>query len=156
MNRKILFAVTAVIVAVAAVGCVSAFEIPGLGSLFGSEPDQNMTLDGITFHIPATFKENENVSVNKTVEDYDYFKTIKYGKGYINDTNYLNILIFEYKGTELNANLINYMNGTPKNISGHNGYDYYDGIGHTFTYPVDNKVVAIQSDNEDIIAHVIA
>ena len=156
MNKKILFALSAVIVALVAVGTVSAFEIPGLGSLFGSEPDQNITLDGETFHIPGTFKENLNVSKNGTVDKYYSFNTTTYERGYLNGTNYINVIIYDYEGTEPDENLINYMNGTSKNISEVKGYQYYDGVGYTFTYPVDNKVIAIQSDNEDIIAHVIA
>lgn len=160
MKRKILIVLSFVIVALVAMGCVSAFEIndiiPDIGSIFGSEPDQNVTIDGITFHIPGTFKENTNISKNGTVEEYYSFKTISYAKGYQNDTNYINILIFEYDGTDLDENLINYMDGTSKNINGTDGYLFYDGIGYTFSYAQDNKVVSIQTDNENIIANVIA
>lgn len=137
-------------------GAVSAFEFPDFGSLFGSKPDQNVTIDGITFHIPGTFEENLNVSKNVSVDDYDFFKVTNYAKGYQNNTNYINILIFEYNGTDVDTNLINYMDGTSKNINGTDGYLYFDGIGYTFSYSQGNKVISIQTDNENIIANVIA
>ena len=156
MNQKIFFALSVAVVAIVAIGTVSAFDLSDLGSLFGTPPDQNVTLDGETFHIPGTFKENENVSKNATVNDYYLFKTTEYAKGYKNDTNYINILIFDYNGTELDDNLINYNNGTAKNISGVKGFLYYDGIGYTYSYAKENKVISIQSDNEELIAPVIA
>ena len=71
MNKKIVMALSLFIVAIIAMGTVSAFDlnnlIPGLGSLFGDVPDQNITLDGETFHIPGAFKENANISDNGTV-----------------------------------------------------------------------------------------
>ncbi len=155
MNKKILIALSVVFVAIIAMGTVSAFEIPGLGSLFGSPPDQNVTLDGETFHVPGTFKENTNISKNATVKDYSYFTTTDYAKGFKNDTNYLNILITEYKNTNA-KDFENYMNGTSKNVNGTSGYLYYDGIGYTFTYAKENKVISIQSDNEKLIARAIA
>ena len=155
MNKRILIVLSVVFVAIIAMGTVSAFEIPGLGSLFGSPPDQNVTVDGETFHIPGTFKENGNVSKNTTVNDYTFFTSTDYVKGYKNDTNYLNILISEYNNTNA-KDFENYMNGTSKNVNGTEGYLYNDGIGYTFTYAKGNKVISIQSDNEKLIARAIA
>ena len=155
MNKKILFALSVVFVAIVAIGTVSAIDF-NLGSLFGTPPDQNITLDGETFHIPGTFTENNNVSKNATEKDYYLFKTTEYAKGYQNDTNFINILIFDYDGTEPDKDLINYNNGTAKEISGLDGFMYSDGVGYTFSYGKDNKVISIQSDNESLIGHVIA
>ena len=155
MNKKILIALSVVCVAIIAMGTVSAFEIPGLGSLFGSPPDQNVTVDGETFHIPGTFKENKNVSKNATVKDYTFFTSTSYAKGFKNDTNYLNILISEYNNTNA-KDFENYLNGTSKNVNGTEGYLYHDGIGYTFTYAKGNKVISIQTDNEKLIARAIA
>ena len=157
MNKKIFFALSVAVVAIAAIGTVSAFDLSDLGSFFGMTPqDQTVTIDGENFTIPGTFKENENVSKNGTVNDYYLFKCTEYGQGYINDTNYINILIFDYDTTELGDDLINYMNGTSKDISGVKGFLYSDDIGYTYSYAKDNKVISIQSDNEELIAPVIA
>ncbi len=157
MNKKILFALSIAVVAIVAVGTVSAFDLSDLGSMFGmAPPDQTVTIDGENFTIPGTFKENENVSNNGTVNDYYLFKCTEYGQGYINDTNYINILVFDYDTSDLTDELINYNNGISKDISGVKGYLYSDEIGYTYSYAKDNKVISIQSDNEELIAPVIA
>ena len=157
MNKKILFALTVVLVAVAAIGTVSAFDFSDLGALFGgAPPDQNVTLDGEHFKIPGTFKENKNISKNGTVNDYVAFKSTEYAIGFKNDTNYINILISDYNTTDVGKDLINYMNGTSKDVSGVQGYIYKDDVGYTYTYGKGSKVISIQSDNESLIGPVIA
>lgn len=156
MNKKILLGLSIALVALFAIGTVSAFDLSDLGSIFGTPPDQNVTIDGETFHIPGTFKENQNVSKNRTVKDYYLFKSTEYAKGYTNKTNFINILIFDYNGTELDVNLINYNNGTPKNISGVKGFMYHDGTAYTYSYAKGNKVISIQTDKESLIAPVMA
>lgn len=157
MNKKILFALTVVLVAVAAIGTVSAFDFSDLGALFGGAPkDQNVTLDGEHFKIPGTFKENKNISKNGTVNDYVAFKSTEYAIGFKNDTNYINITISDYNTTDVGKDLINYMNGTSKDVSGVQGYIYKDDVGYTYTYGKGSKVISIQSDNESLIGPVIA
>ena len=157
MNKKIILALSVAIVAIAAIGTVSAFDLSDLGSLFGMQPEnQTVTIDGENFTIPGTFKENDNVSNNGTVKDYLLFKCTEYGQGYINGTNYINILISDYNTTDLGDNLINYNNGTSKEISGVKGFMYQDDVGYTYSYAKDNKVISIQSDNEKLINPVIA
>ena len=153
MNKKLLFALTVAIVAVAAIGTVSAFD---LESLFGAPKDKNVTLDGENFTIPGVFEENKEMSKNGTVRDYGSFKSKEYSRGYVNDTHYLNILIYDYNGTNLDNDLINYMNGTSKDVSGIQGFMYKDNIGYTYTYGKGTKVISIQSDNEALIGPVIA
>ena len=156
MNKKIFFALTVTVVAIFAIGTASAFDFSDLGSIFGTPPDENVTHDGETFHIPGTFKENLNVSKNSTERDYYIFKTTEYAKGYRNDTNYINILITDYNGTLPDNDLINYNNGTAKNISGVKGFLYNDGIGYTYSYGKGSKVISIQSDDVSLIGPVIA
>lgn len=157
MNKKILFALTVVLVAVAAIGTVSAFDFSDLGALFGGAPkDQNVTLDGEHFKIPGTFKENKNISKNGTINDYVAFKSTEYAIGFKNDTNYINITISDYNTTDVGKDLINYMNGTSKDVSGVQGYIYKDDVGYTYTYGKGSKVISIQSDNESLIGPVIA
>lgn len=156
MKKKILIAISIFVVAIVAMGAASAFEFPDLGSIFGMKPDQNVTIDGVTFHVPGSYKENLNVSKNATVEDYNIFKVTNYAKGFIDDKSHINILISDYNGITVDSNLINYMNGTAKNINGTDGYLHHDGISYTFSYKKDNKVISIQTEKEDLIAKVIA
>jgi hypothetical protein len=156
MNKKMLFALSVAVVVIVTIGTVSAFDLSDLGSIFGAPKDQEVTIDGENFTIPGTFKENENISNNGSVNDYYLFKVSDYGKGYTNGTDYINILISDYNTTNLGDDLINYMNGTSKNISGVKGFLYFDDLGYTYTFAKDNKVISIQSDNEELIAPVIA
>ena len=156
MNKKILFALSVAIVAIVAIGTVSAFDLSDLGSLFGAPKDQNVNIDGENFTIPGTFKENESISDDGNVNDYYLFKVSDYEKGYSNGTSHINIFITDYNTTELGDELVNIMNGTAKDISGVKGFLYSDELGYTYTYAKDNKVISIQSDNEELIAPVIA
>ena len=156
MNKKVLFALSIAIVAIVAIGTVSAFDLSDLGSLFGAPKDQKVTIDGENFTIPASFKENGNISDNGTVNDYYFFKVSDYEKGYTNGTSNITIFITDYNTTALGDEIINVMNGTAKNISGVKGFLYHDDLGYTYSYAKDNKVISIQSDKEDLIAPIIA
>mgnify|MGYP003304639069 FL=1 len=156
MNRKILLALSIVLVAIAAVGTVSAFELPDLGSLFGGPADQHITIDGENFTIPGTLEENLDNSDNGTVTDYTFFTCTQYGKGYINGTDYINIMVNDYNITDLSDDLVNFMDGKAKEISGQKGFLYHDDVGYTYTFSKENKVIVIQSNDESLIAPVIA
>jgi phage tail tube protein FII len=156
MNKKIFIALSVVIVAIVAMGTVSAFDLSDLGSLFGgSPPDQNVTVDGETFHIPGTLKENTSMSKNGTVDDYTYFTSTTYVKSYSNDTDFINILVFDYNGTDA-VNFVNYQNGTDKNVNGTQGFYYSDSAAKSFSFTKGSKVITIQSNDEKLIAPVIA
>ena len=156
MNKKILLALSVVLIAIAAVGTVSAFELPDLGSLFGGPADQHITLDGENFTIPGTLEENLDNSNNGTVTDYTFFTCTQYGKGYINGTDYINIMINDYDTSDISDKQVNFMNGTAKEISGQDGFLYHDDVGYTYTFSKENKVIVIQSNDESLIAPVIA
>ena len=44
MNKKILLGLSIALVALFAIGTVSAFDLSDLGSIFGTPPDQNVTI----------------------------------------------------------------------------------------------------------------
>lgn len=153
MNKKILFALTIAIVAIAAVGTVSAFD---LGALFGMPADQQVTIDGENFTIPGTLKENVANSKNGTVSDYLVFNCTEYAKQYTNDTNYINITIYKLNSA-VGDSLTDFTNGTAKEISGVKGYLYHDDeTGYSYTFDKGNKVITIQSNDEKLIPPVIA
>lgn len=156
MNKKVFFALSVAVIVIVTIGTVSAFDLSDLGSLFGAPKDQKVNIGGENFTIPGTFKENQNISDNGTVNDYYLFKVADYEKGYANETDFINIFVTEYNTTDLGDDLINFMNGTAKNISGVKGFLYSDDLGYTYTYAKENKVISIQSDKEDLIAPVIA
>ena len=153
MNKKILFALTIAIVAIAAIGTVSAFD---LGALFGMPANQQVTIDGENFTIPGTLKENVANSKNGTVSDYLVFNCTEYAKQYTNDTNYINITIYKLNSA-VGDSLTDFTNGTAKEISGVKGYLYHDDeTGYSYTFDKGNKVITIQSNDEKLIPPVIA
>ncbi len=152
MNKKILFALAITIVAIAAVGTVSAFD---LGSLFGAPADQQVTIDGENFTIPGTFKENVNASKNGTVSDYFVFNSTEYAKQFTNGTNFINITVYDFS-SDFGGNLTDFKNGTVKEISGVKGYLYHDDAGYSYTFDKGNKEIVIQSNDEKLIPPVIA
>lgn len=153
MNKKILLALSIAVVAIAAVGTVSAFDI---GALFGFPADQHVTIDGENFTIPGNMKEELNASVNGTEKDYVIFKSMEYEKRFLNDTHYINIEIYDYNTTDLDDDMINVMNGTSKDVSGVKGYMYHDDNGYTYSYNKESKVIVVQSNDEKLISSVIA
>lgn len=152
MNKKIIFALTIAIVAIAAIGTVSAFD---LGALFGAPADQQVTIDGENFTIPGTLTENVNNSKNGTVNDYFVFNCTEYAKQYTNDTSYINITVYELT-TAVGDSLTEFTNGTAKEISGVKGYLYHDETGYSYTFDKGNKAITIQSNDEKLIPPVIA
>ena len=155
MNKKILIVLSVAIVAIFAMGTVSAFDFSDLGALFGGQPaDQNVTIDGETFTIPGTLKENTTLAKNGTVENYTFFTTTTYIRGFENSTDFVNILIFDYNGTDA-VDFVNYQNGTGKTVNGTEGYLYSDGKTHSFSYTKGSKVITIQTTEESLIAPLI-
>ena len=152
MNKKIIFALTIAIVAIAAIGTVSAFD---LGALFGAPADQQVTIDGENFTIPGTLTENVNNSKNGTVNDYFVFNCTEYAKQYTNDTSYINITVYELT-TAVGDSLTEFTNGTAKEISGVKGYLYHDETGYSYTFDKGNKAITRQSNDEKLIPPVIA
>lgn len=65
MNKKI-FTIFALILLVASISAVSAFD---LGDLFGSGKNETITIDGVKFNIPAGYKENQSNTTNNRLNE---------------------------------------------------------------------------------------
>lgn len=153
--KKSIFAISVILIAIMAVGSVSAFD---LGSIFGdSDADQNqtVTIGGIDFNIPAGFNEVENQStVNETV-DQGAISFINNGKVFENETDVIAILVADYGDYKITDEIVGSVAGDAKTINGVNGYFKTDGIYKVFSYAKDNKLVAISSTDESIIGDFI-
>jgi len=66
MNKKI-FTIFALILLVASISAVSAFD---LGDLFGSGKNETITLDGVKFNIPAGYKEDQSNTTNNRLNEF--------------------------------------------------------------------------------------
>lgn len=66
MNKKI-FTIFALILLVASISAVSAFD---LGDLFGSGKNETITIDGVKFNIPAGYKEDQSNTTNNRLNEF--------------------------------------------------------------------------------------
>ena len=55
MNKKAIFGISLILIAIFAIGSASAFD---LGSMFGGGGNETVTIDGIDFNIPAGFNSH--------------------------------------------------------------------------------------------------
>ena len=151
MNKKIVFGLSLVLIAVMAMGFASAFD---LGSFLGGE-SQTVTIDGIDFNIPAGFKEDpKQATVNKQNE----IRGINYttnGKLYEKGDTYVALLVADYGQYKVTDDIAKSVGGTPKTINNVNGYLTTDGTYKVFNYAKDDKLVVISTTDENVLSDFI-
>ena len=147
MNKKI-FAVFALLIVVASISAVSAFD---LGDIFGSG-DETVTIEGIDFNIPAGYKEDSNNTFNiieKFIDDgYDFD-----GKVYAKDNTEVGIYVYNYSSLDADDILGDFSNETTINDVG--GFMEYDDNDYVFVYTKDNCIVLIASNDKNVIGDFI-
>ena len=156
--KKSIFAISIILVAIVAIGSVSAFD---LGSLFGGSDDssqnQTVTIAGIDFNVPAGYNEDTNQSiVNQTVEENGFTITNNL-KAFINSNNtVVAILVAEYKEFNITDDIVGIVAGDAKTINNVSGYMKTDDNNYkVFSYIKDNKLVVISTNNENVIGDFI-
>lgn len=151
MNKKIIFGLSLVLVAIIAMGSASAFDF---SSLFGGE-SQTVTIDGIDFNIPAGFKENpKQATVNKKNEMGGINYTTN-GKLYEKGDTYVALLVADYGQYKVTDDIAKSVGGTPKTINNVNGYSTTDGKYKVFNYAKDDKLVVISATDENLLSDFI-
>ncbi|MGX8694227.1 MAG: hypothetical protein ACSW71_04895 [Methanobrevibacter sp.] len=153
--KKSIFAISMILIAVMALGSVSAFD---LGSLFGDSDDsqnQTVTIGGIDFNIPAGFSEVVNEStVNETVNEGG-IPFINNGKVYENKNTVVAILVADYGDYKITDEIVGNVAGDEKTINDVHGYFKTDGAYKVFSYAKDGKLVAISATDENVIGDFI-
>lgn len=139
-----------VIVSLIALAVFSSMSIASAGFLdgmFGS--DQNITVGGETFTIPAGFELNESESENSTSDGINsttvYYETSsEYISIHVQDTDSDDIMpLTAWNGA---------VNKTIANKTGH--YLEQNGEG-TFEYEVGNKTISISTNNAELLEKII-
>lgn len=134
-NKKILVLALIVLLAVVAIGSVSAAE--------------NTTIRGINFTIPDGFQETDN-SIHDNVSTEGGLKSITDMVFYQNESDLVGIMVLEFE-TPVNESVIN-DSGEKTNINGVDGYLKQDDDGYcSFVYIKDKCIVTIMGTNQDII-----
>lgn len=137
MNRKIFFTLALVAIMLASISFVSA--------------EQNITIDGVDFHIPDGFAEDPN---HETVNEHHSQGSVNYvtnGKLFEKGNTIIAILVAEYEGFEVSDDVVANVGGDAKTINGVDGYLKQDTIYYVFSYEKDGKLVTISSTDEDEI-----
>lgn len=156
--KKSIFAISIILVAIVAIGSVSAFD---LGSLFGGSDDssqnQTVTIGGIDFNVPDGYNEDKNQSVvNKTVDENGVSMTNNLKAFINNNTTVVAILVTEYKDYNITEDIVGSVAGDAKTINNVSGYLKTDDNGYkVFSYVKDNKLVVISTNNEKVIGDFI-
>ena len=149
--KKSIFAISVILIAIIAIGSVSAFD---LGSLLGGGDDsqnQTVTIGGIDFNIPDGFTEVVNQStVNETV-DQGAISFTNNGKVYQSKDDVVAILVADYGEYKITDEIVGSVAGDAKTINNVSGYFKTDGAYKVFSYAKDNKLVAISATDEAVI-----
>lgn len=149
MNKKIIFGLSLVLIAVMAIGSASALDFSSI--LGGGDGNQTVTIDGIDFNIPEGFKENKQ---GEAVDEMKQIGSVTYktnGKVYEKGNDCVAILVADYGKYNVTDKIAAAVGGEPKTFNGVNGYFTTDGEYKVFNYAKNNKLVVISSTDENII-----
>ena len=156
MNRKILFTIMLVLMAIFAISSVSAFDLGFLG--LGDE-NETVTIDGIDFNIPAGFEENEDYSSENATDFEDDFTFTTNGKMYIKDDIGVYLLVGQLDDAGIIDAALNEIGGKKTKINGVDGYllefEDEDAPLYSFCHEKDDKIVVVMSNDKDVIGDFI-
>lgn len=151
LNKKILFTLSLVILAIFAIGSVSALD---LGFLSG-DSEQTVTIDGIDFKIPDGFSEDtseEVVNESNVQSGVTYFTNSKL---FEKDDKVMVLLVADYGEYKVTDDIAKEVGGDATTIGGVDGYLKEDGFFHVFNYAKDGKLVVMSTNDKDIIGDFI-
>ncbi|WP_406534198.1 hypothetical protein [Methanobrevibacter sp.] len=156
MNRKIILGLSLVLIAIMAIGSVSAFD---LGSILSGDEDaaenETVTIDGIDFNIPAGFTEDPAHATDNQTNQQGGITYITNGKLYENNDTIVALLVADYGEYKVTDEIAQSVGGEAETINNVSGYLTTDGIYKVFNYAKDDKLVVISANDEDVIADFI-
>lgn len=159
MNRKIFAILSLAIIAIVCVGTASALDF---GSLLGGDDEaeaaetQNVTIGGIDFAIPAAFEENKSLELVDEPMQSGEVEYIVNEKTFVNSDDVVSILVGDYGEYKVTDELLELMGGEKTKIGDVDGYLDEDNGFYTFSYPKDDKLVAIVSSSDKILEDFVA
>lgn len=152
MNKKTILGLSLLLIAIFAIGSVSAFDF---GSILGGEENKTVTIDGVDFNIPEGFKEDPN---HETVNQTNQQGTITYitnGKLYEKGNTIVTMLVADYGEYKVTDEIASSVGGDAKTINNVNGYMSQNDEFYVFDYAKDDKLVVISANDEDVISDFI-
>ena len=151
MNKKIFFTLSLVILAIFAIGSVSAFD---LGFLFG-DSEEIVTIDGIDFNIPNGFSEDEDEGIINESSVQSGITYLTNSKLFKKDDTVMRIVVADYGEYKVNDNIAKGAGGDAETIGDIDGYLKKDGFFYFFDYAKDGKLVVLSTNDKDVIGDFI-
>ena len=152
MNRKTIFGISLLLIAVFAIGSVSAIDF---GSFLGGEQNQTVTIDGIDFNIPDGYKEDPNHETVNQTNQKGIITYITNGKLFEKGNTIVNILVADYGDFKVTDEIAASVGGVAKTFNNVNGYISQNGQFYVFDYAKNDKLVIFSSNDEDAIGDFI-
>lgn len=153
MNKKIILGVSLVLIAVMAIGSVSAFDF---GSLLGEDAEnETVTIDGIDFNIPEGFTEDPNHATVNEQKEQSGITYVTNGKLYEKGNTIVALLVANYGDYKVTDDIAGSVGGERTTINNVTGYLTTDGNYKVFNYAKDDKLVVISATDEDAIGEFI-
>ena len=150
MNKKLLFGMSLIILAIFAIGSVSALD---LGFLSGGE--KTVTIGGIDFKIPDGFSEDVDKELVNESNVQSGVTYITNSKLFEKDDTLMTILVADYEDYEVTDDIAKEVGENATTIDGVDGYLKEDGFFYVFNYAKDGKLVVLSTNDIDIIGDFI-
>ena len=152
MNKKAIFGISLLLIAIFAIGSASAFDF---GLMLGGRGNETVTIDGIDFNIPAGFTEDpKHETVNETHEQSG-ITYVTNGKLYEKGNTIVTMLVADYGKHKVTDDVAESVGGDAKTINDVNGYLAHNGKFSVFNYAKNDKLVIISTNDESVIGDFI-
>lgn len=143
MKRKIFFTLAVVALVAIAVSAISA-------------ADETVAIDGINFTVPDGFSEDaSNGYVNEQREEAGLTYVVN-GKLYEKGNTVMAIIVSDYGDYKVTDDVVKAVGGEAKTINGQSGYLKEDNGFKVFSFEKNDKLVAMSTNDENIIGDFIA
>lgn len=148
MNKKIL-AVLALLIFVASISAVSAFD---LSDIFGGGQNETVTIDGVDFNIPAGFELDPTNTTDKAVEPLVKEGAQISSKGYIKDDNTaVGLFVINVTNGLTNEQALEAIGGNETTINNVTGNIKQDEDIFLFNFEKNDRIVIISATDENLI-----
>ncbi len=145
MNKKIIFTLAIAALAVIAVASISA-----------ADNVETVTIDGINFTVPDGFTEDPSQEYVNEQKEQAGVTYIVNGKLYEKGNTVIFIMVSDYGDYKVTDDVVKAVGGDAKTINGQSGYIKEDNGFKVFSYEQDDKLVALSTNDENVIGDFIA
>lgn len=150
MNRKALVIFSLLALSVFCIGAASALD---LGD--STSQAENITLDSITFQIPAGFEEEKALALDNEKDSISGISYTTNGKTFSKGSEIISIGVATYDGYEVDDQIASMVGNGEKTVNDVKGYDYSDDNFSGFVYAKNGKIVIISVTDEALLEEVV-